>query len=121
MNALLDTNILIDYLNGIPHARKEIARYEQPAISLVSWMETLSGVKDADEERVIRGFLQQFDIRSITQAVAERAVRVRREEGIRLPDAIIYATACEMGCLLVTRNTRDFSPRDPVVRIPYKV
>ncbi len=121
VKALFDTNILIDFLNGVSGAKREIERYDQPAISLISWMETLAGVKDSEEGKMVRGFLRHFDVRPITEPIAEQAVRVRRDEGLRLPDAIIYATASEMGCLLVTRNTRDFSTRDPMVRVPYRV
>lgn len=38
---LFDTNILIDYLGGVALARDELARYREPAISIVSWMEVL--------------------------------------------------------------------------------
>jgi hypothetical protein len=44
----------------------------------------------------------------IDRAVAERAGRLRRDSDIRLPDALIAATAIENDCLLVTRNVRDF-------------
>jgi hypothetical protein len=44
----------------------------------------------------------------VDRAVAERAGRIRRETGIRLPDAVIAATALERNLTLTTRNTRDF-------------
>lgn len=37
VGALFDTNILIDYLRGIPAAREELERFEQRAISLITW------------------------------------------------------------------------------------
>jgi predicted nucleic acid-binding protein len=40
--------------------------------------------------------------------VAERAGRIRRETGLRLPDALIAATALERGLTLTTRNRRHF-------------
>jgi hypothetical protein len=40
--------------------------------------------------------------------VAERAGRIRRESGIRLPDALIAATAIEHELGLATRNRPDF-------------
>jgi len=50
MKALFDTNILIDYLNGIGVARSELALYEQPMISSITWMEVMVGASGADEE-----------------------------------------------------------------------
>jgi predicted nucleic acid-binding protein len=43
VKALFDTNILIDYLRGIPAAREELTCYRQKAISLVSWTEVPIG------------------------------------------------------------------------------
>jgi len=43
----------------------------------------------------------------------------RRERKVKLPDAIILATAELEGRLLVTRNTKDFPSDDPGVRVPY--
>jgi predicted nucleic acid-binding protein len=51
--------------------------------------------------------------------VAEEAVRIRRQRRLKLPDAIILATARVHGLVLVTRNTKDFDPADPAIRIPY--
>ena len=120
MKALLDTHILIDYLRGIPAARDEIARYEQPLISPITWMEVMVGAL-GDEEDTVREFLGRFVQVPIDAAVAARAVSVRREYRLRLPDAIIWASAQLESALLVTRNVRDF-PRDaPGVRVPYQV
>ncbi len=53
--------------------------------------------------------------------MAERAVELQQSRRIRLPDALIWATAQVHGLLLVTRNTRDFPADDPGVRVPYGV
>jgi predicted nucleic acid-binding protein len=45
---------------------------------------------------------------SVDRSIAERGGRIRRETGIRLPDALIAATALERGLILTTRNMRDF-------------
>ena len=43
---LFDTNILIDYLNGIPQAREVLTEYHaNPAISAITWMEVMVGAK----------------------------------------------------------------------------
>lgn len=121
MNAVVDTNILIDYLNGSPKAKRELDSFETIYISLISWMEILGGAAEGDEESEIREFLRRFQVHPVDEAVAERAVDIRRKNKIRLPDAIIWATAQHLGVLLVTRNTRDFPGNHPGVRVPYKL
>ncbi|MFP3560880.1 VapC toxin family PIN domain ribonuclease, partial [Paraburkholderia sp. SIMBA_049] len=49
VKALFDTNILIDYLGGVGGAKKELARYEYRAISIITWMEVLVGATPEDE------------------------------------------------------------------------
>ncbi len=119
VRAVLDTNILIDYLNGLEAARRELARYTDPLVSIVTWMEVLVGARDDDDTAVLKRFLVQFRIAELTREVATRAVDLRRKRRIRLPDAVIWATAQNHGCLLVTRNTRDFPADDPGIRVPY--
>jgi len=120
VNALFDTNILIDYLNGISAARDEIRRYERPMISLITWMEVLAGTH-AEQSMLVRGFLRRFECVGINADIAERAVDVRRTYRLKLPDAIIRATALEHSALLVTRNTKDFPDDQPGIRVPYVV
>ena len=121
MRLLFDTNILIDYLNGVAEAKAVIEDPPDPAISLITWMETLAGAQDEEEDRIIRGFLNRFDLLHIGPDVAERAVEKRRRYHIRLPDAIIWATAEIHGMVLVTRNTRDFPADLPGIHVPYRL
>ena len=118
VKALFDTNILIDYLNGIEAARGEIARYEAKAISIVSWMEVMVGA-EPEVEAATRAFLDGFEVLPLDGAVAARAVALRRDHRIKLPDAIVWASAQDQAALLVTRNSKDFPPNDPGVRMPY--
>lgn len=115
---LFDTNILIDYLRGIPQARAECDRQADRAISIVSWMEVMVGSTNTNEAET-RLFLQNFYTLPLEANVAERAFLLRRTKRIKLPDAIIQATAEESGRILITRNTRDFPPGTPGVLIPY--
>ena len=121
MKAVFDTNILVDYLNGISAANHEIERYEEIAISIVTWMEVLAGADDVEEEAITREFLSRFKVQPVEKAVAERAIKIRRQHKLKLPDAIIWATAKELGRILVTRNTKDFSEKDAGIRVPYRV
>ncbi|HEY2618076.1 MAG TPA: type II toxin-antitoxin system VapC family toxin [Acetobacteraceae bacterium] len=120
VKALFDTNILIDYLRGIPAAREELGRYRQKAISLVSWMEVLVGAGPATE-RGTRQFLNGFELIVIDHGIAERAVELRRRHRVKLPDAIVWASAQAHAMLLVTRDVREFPDQDPGIRVPYAV
>jgi predicted nucleic acid-binding protein len=118
---LLDTNILIDHLNGIAKATKEIRRSSQAAISVITWIEVMTGAATAEEEVLLKSFLANFQSLPLTDAVAERAALNRREKRLKMPDAIILATAELSGRDLVTRNVKDFPAGMRGVRIPYKI
>ena len=119
VTALFDTNILIDYLSGSQDARRAIERPHRRLISVVTWMEVLAGAKDDAEEDVIEMFLRDFSVIDVSRPIARAAVALRRSRRIRLPDAIIWATAQHQSALLVTRNTKDFPASEPDVHIPY--
>ena len=120
VKALFDTNILVDYLNAVPQARNELRRYTEKAVSIITWMEVMVGAA-GEVEAATRSFLDTFDVIALDEKVAERAVSLRNSHQIKLPDAIIWATAQAHAMLLVTRNTRDFPSRDPGVRTPYRL
>ncbi len=46
----------------------------------------------------------------VDRAIAERGGRIAREFGVRLPDALIAATAIEHGLSVVTGNRKHFEP-----------
>ena len=120
MKALFDTNILIDYLNGKDEAAKALAKCSERFISRITWMEVLAGVPADGDEAATREFLGCFDMAELTPAISEAAVAIRRGHPIKLPDAIILATARQLGCDLVTRDSKAFDPEWPDIRIPYK-
>ena len=110
VKALFDTNILIDYLRGIPAAREELDRYRQKAISLVTWMEVLVGASPVTE-RGTREFLNGFELIAIDHGIAEQAVALRKAHRVKLPDAIVWASAQVHGILLVTRDAKGIPRR----------
>ena len=120
MRALFDTNILIDFLNGIDAARRELERYSAPAISVITWIEVLVGAK-ANAEADTRRFLAGFEQLGVTAEIADRAVALRKLDRMRIPDAIILATAQTESIVLVTRDTKEFSADMPCIRIPYRL
>jgi predicted nucleic acid-binding protein len=119
VRAVFDTNLLIDYLNGVSEAGAEIARYDQGFVSVLTWMEIMVGAA-APVAAATEAFLSGFGLIPVDDAVARRAIAVRREYRIKLPDAIIWASAQVNNMLLVTRNTKDFPADDPGVRVLYR-
>ncbi len=120
LNALFDNNILVDYLNGISAAKAEVDLYDDKAISIITWMEMQIGTDEADQMSVDR-FLSKFTLLTLDAKVSAKAVALRRKRRIKLPDAIIWATALAESRLLVTRNVKDFPAILPGVRVPYTV
>jgi predicted nucleic acid-binding protein len=83
-------------------------------------MEVLVGAQDDDIR--LRDFMEtHFEIVPIDMSVSEIAVQLRRSRHLRLPDAIILATAQSQAALLVTRNTKDFNPEWEGIQVPYSL
>ncbi|MFZ4820079.1 MAG: type II toxin-antitoxin system VapC family toxin [Limisphaerales bacterium] len=121
MKAVFDTNILVDYLGGSEAARGELARYRVRLISIITAIELMAGARDAREEAAIRGLLSSFEILDLSAEIAQEAIVIRKELRLKIPDAIVYATARTQGCLLVSRNTRELKSDWPDIRIPYQL
>jgi predicted nucleic acid-binding protein len=106
---LIDTNIIIYYLAGQADVVAFLRNHRGSlAISPVTWMETLSYEFSQEQEQIVRSFLSEFRMINLSAAIMEMAVSVRKQKKIKLPDAIIAATAIDGGCILVTRNQKDF-------------
>jgi predicted nucleic acid-binding protein len=114
MRWLLDTNILIDAFAGRSDAVRTIdearaQNVEWIGYSAVTRLEILgfSGLSAADE-RGLKDLLAEFQEAAITSAVVEQAIEIRKATRIKIPDALIAATAIVREAELVTRNAMDF-------------
>ncbi len=107
---LIDTNIIVYYLEG-EHVAVSFLRTNRGKLSIspITWMETLSYPFSADEDLVVRKFLHEFRLIEISAPVMELAVEIRRMKKMKLPDAIITASAIQNDLILVTRNIKDFN------------
>ena len=115
-----DTNIVVDALARRPEALAELRRATRPWISRMTWIEVLAGVPPPAREET-EEFLSNFGIRELSAEIARRTADLRfHRRSLKVPDAVILATAQEHGAILVTRNTRDFPASTPGVRVPYK-
>ena len=122
MAAVFDTNILIDHLSGIPAASSTILAHSDRFISRITWIEVMVGSNRPGQSLAeVRAFLTGFRIIELDDAIAEESVAVRQNHKVKLPDAIIFATARRCGIPLMTRNTKDFPSGAPGIVIPYAV
>jgi predicted nucleic acid-binding protein len=121
MKAVFDTNILIDHLCGLAQAAAAWAAYADKIISRITFMEVLAGADTPQEEQAARSLLASFRIVELDARLSESVVTLRKNhpKKIKLPDAIIYATARSESCPLVTRNTKDFGTAAGDVIEPY--
>ncbi|EFV1552117.1 type II toxin-antitoxin system VapC family toxin [Salmonella enterica] len=118
---IFDTNILIDLFSGRVEAKNTLDLYQpQHAISLITWMEVMVGAKRFHQEQRTRMALNAFQVIEISPDIAEQSVNLRQKYGMKLPDAIILATANIHRRALVTRNTKDFADL-PGVIVPYEL
>jgi predicted nucleic acid-binding protein len=104
---LLDTNILIDVLRGEAVALSWLEQQQTPRISVITWIEVLVGCRDGEADAV-QGWLESFPRLPLDQAISSETVRLRQRLGLKVPDAIILATARCSQLTLATRNRRDF-------------
>jgi len=118
---LIDTNFLIYYLNGETIAIQFINRHRGTlCLSIINKLEVLSYPYTEDEDVIIRNFLNGFDLLLIDDNVLEQTIFLRRQRRIKLPDAIIAATALYHNLTLVTSNTSDFKDTGIVLCNPFE-
>ena len=103
---LLDTNAVIYLVSGRLALPLPDGRY---SISIITEIELLSfaGIP-AEEEQRIRDLLLLLDRVQLTDAVRDEAINLRRKNRLKLPDAIIAASALTRDAVLLT-NDQAFS------------
>jgi len=124
---LLDTDVLIDYLRGVPEAVTYLeSRKEVFLISAVTVGELYAGVREGREGRerkALDAFMGAFEIVVLDASLAERSGLLRRDygksHGTGLADALIAASAERQEAVLVTLNRKHF-PMLRDVLVPYE-
>ncbi len=111
---LIDSNITIYFLDGKltpkaeaflrPVFQQECNISVMPKIEVLGWK-----FLTAKDEQEAEAFINASNIFSLSDFIIEKTILIRKQLKIKIPDAIIAATALENGFTLVTRNTNDFS------------
>ncbi|MEI7979488.1 MAG: type II toxin-antitoxin system VapC family toxin [Bacteroidota bacterium] len=117
---VLDSNILILASKQELDISKLLSSYEKFYVSIVTYIEVL-GYKNMSNEEIdiIKMFFYNIEIIDVDFEIAKIVITYKTQviKKIKLPDAIILATAKHLGGVLLTRNTVDFTNIDEKVRI----
>lgn len=111
---LWDTNTVIYFLQkqfpaGAESYVDSTLQDSTPAISAITEIELLCWKTDNQKDLdVLRHFIAEATVFELEQAVKLKTAELRKTYKIKLPDAIIAATALTYNLTLITRNTKDF-------------
>ena len=105
---LLDTNAVIQLLAGNPSLRKMVEDADFLAISVISKLEFLSYPDLTEDEKSafyeLLEDLTVFDLTASDAALIQETVAMRIDCGLKLPDAVIAATALVNDCEVITND-----------------
>jgi predicted nucleic acid-binding protein len=121
MIAVFDSNIVIDFLNGVEPARIELGHYKKAYISPITWVDAQVKAPAGLEEATRQAIDANFERLELDERTLLIGLELRRNMRLKLPDALILASARVNGWLLVSRNTKDFPSSMLGVRVPYEL
>ncbi len=121
---LIDSNAIIDFFNqSLPEPGKKLLFNIKPIISIITFIEIFSnsGMNEMDKIQ-LQDFTEIATIHDIDRDVALKAIELRLKYKIKLPDALIAATALRYDLILITRNLSDFAKIEKLRIInPHKI
>jgi predicted nucleic acid-binding protein len=101
---VLDTNAVLYLLGGRLAQPLPVGDY---FISVISELELLAYPNiTEEEEKRIKSFLEDITVIEFPAPVKEQAIDLRKRLGLKLPDAIIAATALSLSATLLTNDQR---------------
>jgi tRNA(fMet)-specific endonuclease VapC len=105
---LLDTNAIVCLLRGDQALHQRLQRAEWVGISILSQIEFLAFPNlSANDRGIFQQFADSIDVVGLDRAersLIDRVVILRAQYRLKLPDAIIAATAIERAAILITED-----------------
>ncbi len=110
---LIDSNVVIEFLGGMlaPSSSnwlQEIIEKNNHCLSVINQIELLGFNAPASEMQTLHEFVASSLVLPLSDSVVRKTIELRRMHKIKLPDAVIAATALVYNSILITRNISDF-------------
>ena len=109
----MDTNAVLELVGGLlPGPATEwldtVMTRNGHHISVITRIELFSKKIDDAETQTLIGFVRFADVIGLDEPIIQQTMRLRQQRRLKLPDAVIAATALVRGLTLITRNVSDF-------------
>jgi predicted nucleic acid-binding protein len=115
---LVDTNILIYLSKRILEFEKVVDPEVKLYISIITYMEVLGFNFESNvEKKMVEQLCKLFPIIDLNPKIVDKVISIRQRHKIKLPDAIILATAIVSNLELITANVNDFINIEPGLKI----
>ena len=125
---VLDTNVIIFASKQQLYFDKLLENYDDVFVSIITYMEVYGyNFGNAIEKQLLDAFFENIEIIDVDTAIAQIVIDYRTVslKKIKLPDAIILATAKKLNSTLLTDDWDDFLNMDNTVKVvsvePYKI
>jgi predicted nucleic acid-binding protein len=123
---LIDSNVIIDYLdNKLPKTGMDFMSKvinDSPYISVISQIEVLRYNLPPQASLIMNAFVDYCSVCQLDKEIVPIVIDICKQSKIKLPDAIIAATAIYNKLVLLTRNINDFKNIDSLTCVnPHQI
>ena len=106
MNVLLDTNIVIYFLKGEKKVVENVSKAKNIAVSFITEIELNCYDAEPGEMAKINSFLKHVEIFYPVPETVKHTINIRKNTGLKLPDAIICAQSIQYNYKLFSNDKK---------------